>query len=365
MKSHDAYVRMPLALAEPTFLYDLRQGVAIRSLQRLSFLSRLNSIIEEVLDKAINDIGREAMGQRGCLTNDYTTLDMDQKGRYVTTEELTYGLSVKLSLSSEPCRFVCPPWWDRSCDLGLIVGTFFHGLGNYNAMRSDKDLPFANKIKCFINYNKSEAESYRHFDAAAAAAKEVFDTALVTMKRKFQEQTHAAVAAVFAANKGNKPEDSKAAYKPKLQEMNDEDIVSLGRLKEATVKAFRLPFETTSKSGKKLTLKYSLPMPDSKHLDQLLVSIVEDLERNPSERHTPQNTIAGEKDEPEKAKGSKVTAISINREIWQASKRTALIKPQLLFSGSLSGVDKKPQDDSSDYFLGAASQDLASIGKYS
>ena len=54
MKSHDTFVRMPLTLAEPAFLYDLRQGVAIRSLHRLSFLSRLNSIIEEALDRTIN-----------------------------------------------------------------------------------------------------------------------------------------------------------------------------------------------------------------------------------------------------------------------------------------------------------------------
>lgn len=27
------------------------------------------------------DIGREAMGQRGCLTNDYSTLDADLKAR--------------------------------------------------------------------------------------------------------------------------------------------------------------------------------------------------------------------------------------------------------------------------------------------
>ncbi len=53
MKSHDAFVRMPLTLAEPAFMYDLRQGVAIRSLHRISFLSRLNTIFEEALDMII------------------------------------------------------------------------------------------------------------------------------------------------------------------------------------------------------------------------------------------------------------------------------------------------------------------------
>ena len=54
MKSNDAFVRIPLTLAEPAFLYELRQGVAIRSLHRISFLSRLNSIMEEALDRTIN-----------------------------------------------------------------------------------------------------------------------------------------------------------------------------------------------------------------------------------------------------------------------------------------------------------------------
>lgn len=54
MKSHDAFVRMPLTLAEPAFIWELRQGVAIRSLHRISFLSRLNSIIEEALDRTID-----------------------------------------------------------------------------------------------------------------------------------------------------------------------------------------------------------------------------------------------------------------------------------------------------------------------
>ena len=54
IKANDAFLRMPLVLAEPAFLYDLRQGVAIRSLHRISFLSRVNSIVEEALDRIIN-----------------------------------------------------------------------------------------------------------------------------------------------------------------------------------------------------------------------------------------------------------------------------------------------------------------------
>ena len=63
VKSHDAFVRIPLTLAEPSFIHDLRQGVAIRSLHRLSFLARLNSTIEEALDRIIDgkNIGGHCM----------------------------------------------------------------------------------------------------------------------------------------------------------------------------------------------------------------------------------------------------------------------------------------------------------------
>ena len=53
MKANDAFVRMPLTLAEPAFVFELRQGAAIRSLHRLSFLSRLNIVVEEAMDRII------------------------------------------------------------------------------------------------------------------------------------------------------------------------------------------------------------------------------------------------------------------------------------------------------------------------
>jgi len=370
IKSHEAFVRMPLTLAEPAFLYDLRQGVAIRSLHRLSFLSRLNSIIEEALDRTIHDVGREAMGQRGCLTDDYSTLDMDLKARYITMEELMYALSDKLSVSLESSYHPkCPPWWDRSCDLGLVIGTFFHGLGNYEAMRNDENLPFANKIKSYVMCNSAEAESYRRFELAADATKHVFDTALVTMKRKFQEQTHAAVAAVFAATR--KSGDNKPAYLVKTQKMDDDDIVSIARLKDATVTAFRKPLDVSSKAGKKSLANNSLPLPDSKHLDYLLMQIVKNIESNSCPLETPkvhsQDKIQTQAKHMLGHGENTNVAISINQEVLHKattlnhSNRTIRGKNQALFAGSLSGAEKKPQDDRSDYFLGAASQELASI----
>ena len=285
----------------------------------------------------------------------------------VTTEELMFALSTKMSVALESYTLACPPWWDRSCDLGLLIGTFFHGLGNYEDMKNDDELPFSRKIKSYVRCNRTEAESYRHFEAAADAAKNVFDTALVTMKRKFQEQTHAAVARVFAAtNSGENDIKQSDVVKAKEQEMNDDDIVSLPCLKDAAVQAFRKPFGKASKKSS----NYALPLPDSKHLDYLLVKIVQNIESNnlsppeasvsqPQESNTTENiNLYNEKDETN-------VIISTNREVLRMGISSTKLKDsertQLLFAGSLSSVDKNPQDDESDYFLGAASSELATI----
>jgi len=371
MKSHDVVVRMPLTLTEPTFVHDLRQGVAIRSLHRISFLSRLNSIIHDAIDRTISDIGSEAMGKRGCLTSDYSIMDMDLKARYITTEELIYALSIKMPVALESYKLNCPPWWDRNCDLGLLLGTFFHGLGNYEAMRTDEDLPFVNKIKSYAMCNSAEAEAYHQFEMSASAAKSVFDTALVTMKRKFQEQTHAAVAAVFAASQNAGGSDVKVTYNARAQEMDDDDYVSMHRLKDECIQAFRKSNGTSSKSGQ-ISL---LPLPDSKHLDYLLVKIVESIESNSSQfmldnsRQQDQNVVKSEDSSGIEDGNSIEMIIATNTKILHQLKSppSHLVKNdlghrQLLFTGSLSsGADKKPHDDGSDYFLGAASQELASI----
>ncbi|KAL7473004.1 hypothetical protein ACHAXS_013390 [Conticribra weissflogii] len=409
MKSQDAFVRIPLILAEPAFVFELRNGVAIRSLHRLSFMSRLNSVIEEAIDRIINDLGYEEMGKRGCPTNDYSTLDVDLKSRHVSIEEIMHALGINLispeggghrfkTIASESF-LTRAPWWDRSCDLGLLVGTFIHGLGNYEAMRVDEQLPFVNRINQYVKYNRSAAESFRRFEVAATAAKVVFDNALISMKRKFQQQTHAAVAAVFAAKKkaenlenaqDDAPIDIKSAYLAKTQKLDDDDIVTLPRLKQAAIEAFRKPVgdvsllvanHTESKRGPggreiQVSAPYCLlPLPDSNHLDHLLMHIVNDIETNSQQlKRSPQplgatigtNTSTGHEPEP------CLSTTTKSREVFQevqarlyrnkkAAEPNYPVPTRALFAGGLSVGDKRPQDDSADYFLGAASSDLAGI----
>ena len=364
VKAREAFVRMPLCLVEPMFLHELRQGVAIRSLHRLSFLSRLNSIVEEAVDRIIGDLGPEELGRRGCLTRDVTALDLDLKARHVTTEELLQALGTRLYSSSCESTVQCAPWWDWSCDIGLVVGTFIHGLGNYDGMKKDEELPFLGRMRAYVHYNKFESDCYRSFDSAADAAKRVFDKALETMKIKFQQQTTAAVAAVIAANKNSGDSVTKDAYQLETQKMDDDDVISLPRLKDSTLKSYRKPLDVTSKARKKGASICSLPLPDASFLDRLLVQIVEKMESCEAPNLKRERSGGDMLSESEMKNGNQ-SVVSRNRmvvrQLSSSMCSTSDKSNQVLFAGGLSGSDKRPQDHSPDYFLGAASSDLASI----
>ena len=51
-------LRLPLAIAEPSFVASLRKGVAARALRRLALLTRLNAVVENALDQVLDDLGR-------------------------------------------------------------------------------------------------------------------------------------------------------------------------------------------------------------------------------------------------------------------------------------------------------------------
>jgi len=141
-------LRMPQILNEPTFVKKLQSGRALLSLRSLAFLSRLNIVVECALNQALKDLGQEELGKRGCPTKDLSTLDIDLKARHVTTEELSYAIGRRLEgswINKQLSASTPAPWWDRSCDLGLIIGTFTYGLHCYRAMQNDDNLPFKKK----------------------------------------------------------------------------------------------------------------------------------------------------------------------------------------------------------------------------
>ena len=53
VEDHFRTVRMPLVIAEPTFVASLRRGPALRSLRRLSLIVRLERVIRGCLDSVV------------------------------------------------------------------------------------------------------------------------------------------------------------------------------------------------------------------------------------------------------------------------------------------------------------------------
>ena len=88
-----------------------------------------------------------------------------------------------------------------SCDLTLIVGIFIHGLGNYERMRNDKEIPFCIITAQFIIADSGSAQSFRSFRVGKRVAKKLSDDALSEAKCKAQDESYEAIAAAAAASK--------------------------------------------------------------------------------------------------------------------------------------------------------------------
>ena len=48
------FLRMPLVLAEPSYIANLREGAGFRALRRIGILSRLNRVVEDGLDSVLS-----------------------------------------------------------------------------------------------------------------------------------------------------------------------------------------------------------------------------------------------------------------------------------------------------------------------
>jgi hypothetical protein len=88
-----------------------------------------------------SELGPEELGKRGSTTRNYTELDLDMKAKLVKTEELSHAVWYLLGTSLTREIYYPAPWWDRSCHIALLIGTFTRGLGSYDSM--SRDLLFA------------------------------------------------------------------------------------------------------------------------------------------------------------------------------------------------------------------------------
>jgi hypothetical protein len=180
------------------------------------------------------ELGYEQLAQRGCQTSNIASLGLDLKARLVTMEELTLALSSRVSSIEHT-----PPaaWWDRTCDLALVVGTFLHGFGNYDPMLRDAQLPFAFKMRQYIKTDRLSVDAQKRFQSATDAAKDVFDAALEASKVKAQKEVQKAVAAAAAASQKRERDaallrEGGTAAEAVVDSINEQRVDNLYEIKE-------------------------------------------------------------------------------------------------------------------------------------
>jgi hypothetical protein len=401
VESYRSFLRVPVTLTESTYIEDLRYGAGLRALRRIALLARLNGIITECIEDIIVFVGQEELEKRGCNVEEFDKLDIDQKSRFFTTEELMFAVGTRM----RKLEFKYPAlWWDRSCDIALIVGTFVHGLSNYESMRRDKTLPFGEKISRFCKYDPASKEATQRFRSLSEATRKVFEDALEAARIKAELEVQAAVAAAAKAalqreedaallRKGgleaegavrNMPEtqvddafefdgtDTHFVTLPRMHEniraaaqsfkssvivegiLHDEDNIEFARLDEDV--------ESTNGRGQTSRIKehHLLPVPDSRILDFRFMRLLHEIE------------TSGQGDIQE-------TNVS---EFWELSKNIGInikvrdaIFPKvdddameiineysgIGLSATQCGISHRTLNDGSDYSFGSASNQISQL----
>jgi hypothetical protein len=401
-------LRMPIILAEPEYTNELRQGAALRALRRIGVLNRLNRLVEDALEKISTGLGYEELGKRGCPVKDLSALDADLKARHITTEELVLTLSSHLHDDVSSHRKPAA-WWDRSCDIALLLGTFVYGFGNYEKMRNDKELPFARKIGELAEADISSSGAYLAFHAATRTARKTCDAALESAKAKQTEEAHMMVAAVVKARKEAEKEGlSGKTVVPSeislddIMETDDSHLVTLPRLSQNMIAAIRggpeeaggLPLagerEERKSTSKKDTIvnddddgdesdtkeeevslssQQRLPMPDARILNHHLVHILNIMEKNAYNETAPGDTgeVSFDRDweatesvrAHEAARKDALTRVmGLSEQNLQAARFEFA---GIGFSGSQCATTHRTLNDASDFSVGAASRQLSFV----
>jgi len=406
VESGNRLLRMPLILNEPIFVTDLRYGAGFRALRRIGIMARLNGFIEDCVDSLLDNLGHEELGKRGCAPSELVTLDVDLKARFVTSEELALAVSgsfEKLDLKAPAA------WWDRSCDVGLIIGTFVHGLGNYEVMLRDHSLPFSEKIKKYVQQDFLCKVAIQRFRCAASATRKVFDEALDAMQVKAELEVQAAVAAAAKAaaqrekdaarvREGGEAAEVAAKSMPETQVENafefdgtDTHFVTLPRMHRRVQEAIRQDAAATAASASsdgaivevvpeiiqsgddfgprgvgnpswRTKERHILPMPDARILDHRFIRLLKEIEKD-----SVSDEVAVESTESDFWKRS--SDVVANSQVRDRVLSVFVDDPSDLvyeyagvgLSGNQCGISHRTLNDGSDFSFGSASNQLAQL----
>lgn len=221
------------------------------------------------------------MGKRGSPTRNYLELDLDMKAKLVTTEELSHAVGYLLGTNFPREIYNPAPWWDRSCHIALIIGTFTHGLGSYASMSRDLLLPFSHKINSYTMANPCFGNILLAFNSAIKEASN-FVNATMEGSDKVREPKE-----TNASSLNNVYDKMDSVQKVQFDQINGENYApSIGPLVDVLFKTFRATISTethsflnATRSGETLQER-RLMMPDAEVLDKLLLSLVELIEAN-------------------------------------------------------------------------------------
>jgi hypothetical protein len=227
------------------------------------------------------ELGPEEIGKRGSPTRNPAELDVDMKAKLVTTEELSHAVG-RLMGTADTRQLCYPaPWWDRSCNLALVLGTFIHGLGSYESMGRDPQLPFSYKINAYTIVNPCYGNVMLAFNIALKEATSLFNVKNEASTEALQSNNIDA----SGANNGQVQADLVDEAKMN-QYKRGKDKLSLGLLVDTISKSFRASAFAKSSDVCDASLTGDslqdrrLMMPDGAVLDELLLSLVELIETN-------------------------------------------------------------------------------------
>lgn len=394
-------LRLPPIFAESNFVHELQNGAALHGLRRIAFLSRLTRIIEKAVNKILQNLSHEEIGKRGCPTT-IGNLDVDLKVRYVTIEELCHAIELPASLIShhqdskkKRQPVIISPWWDRYCDVALLVGTFIHGLGEYQAMKNDPDLPFGFRISQYAFLCMDVAQAYQNFNAACTGLKTLCETkkgeTLIKEMKNVVKKAPPALSSMMDSSiendtkkkdKGDDESKGLTIQRISLSQASNTIIRSIRSQSqsffqkynyEATKQKLKMKKQQHAKSDKVVdednksidenpnlqSWNNRLPMPDAPILDEHLLWLVDTIEQNNNSfllpNHETQDHV--ESQELDLLKTTIATNNSIS--IKAAEEGTAQYFDQKAFISSECGSVLNNMKDDSSYVLAPVSSDLS------
>jgi len=220
----------------------------------------------------LTDLGPEELGKRGSATKNRGELEIEVKTKLITVEELSHAMAEIYPPSVEKLP-VPVPWWDRSCDIALVLGSFLFGLGSYESMSIDEQLPFAWKLKSYAHAESDAVHAICLFNDAVNAVSQLVNR--VTHQKTDKSKTNLPIAVVVKESVGNVEKIDATIKEKQSQEASEPAVdLKLSDCYKLVLEKMRTSKRLDDFDGK----ERCLPMPDGRILDGRILQLLEEME---------------------------------------------------------------------------------------